>query len=285
MGKKSIKDTNAPKKPLTPYFAWQKENRPRVVKSMQVGYSFKELSQALAGEWKGLTDEQKKPFQDTYKTESEKYKKLYNAYKLTANYKAFQKTKAAAKVQDVKGAKFKKDPNAPKRPLSGYFMFLGDKRETVKAQYPDLSHKECLGKMGGMWKELSDADKKVFNDKAALAKKEYAVELAKYKESDEYKSYQEEKASFTKSKKDKLKLAKKRARTDDAGDWKPTKKAKKSKKKSPKKAKKSKKSKSGKPKAPKKSSKKSRRSLVSKKKSKKSKKGKKGVRKAKKSSS
>jgi len=280
-----IKDVNAPKKPLTPYFAWQNQNRNRIKKSMHVNYSFEELSQAFSKEWKGLSAEEKQPFEETYKSEQETYKRLFTAYKLTANYKAFQTKKAEAKVADVKGAKFKKDPNAPKKPLTGYFLFLGAKRDTVKAQNPDLSHKAALKKLGAMWSEMSDSAKKEYNDKAALAKKEYLVELAKYKETEEYKSYTEEKTEWQTAKKTKLKLVRKRARTDPDGEFQPTKKRKKSKKspkKSPKKSKKkSKKSKkSGKPKAPKKASKKSRKSLLPKKKSKKARKA---VRKAKKS--
>ena len=32
----------------------------------------------------------------------------------------------------------KKDPNAPKRPLSGYFLFMGDKRAEVREKNPDF---------------------------------------------------------------------------------------------------------------------------------------------------
>lgn len=272
-----VKDPNGPKKPLTAYFAFTKQNRARIVKSMPVNYSFKQLAQAMSKEWKGLEEAEKTPFNETYKTEMERYKKLFNAYKLTANYKAFEKQKAASAVTDVKASKFKKDPNAPKKALSGYFMFLDAKRDIVKSSNPDLSHKECLKKLGAMWTEMSDTDKKVYQDKAATAKEAYEKVLDKYKKTAEYKSYQEEKAEWQQAKKSKLKLVKKRAaREDPDADWqsedeRPTKRAKRAKKKSPKKAKKkSKKSnkgkKSGKPKAPKKKT--ARKSLVSKKKSK-----------------
>ena len=32
----------------------------------------------------------------------------------------------------------KKDPNAPKRPMSAYFLFMGDKRAEVREKNPDF---------------------------------------------------------------------------------------------------------------------------------------------------
>ena len=32
----------------------------------------------------------------------------------------------------------KKDPNAPKRPMSAYFLFMGDKRAKVREKNPDF---------------------------------------------------------------------------------------------------------------------------------------------------
>lgn len=39
----------------------------------------------------------------------------------------------------AKPAKAKKDPNAPKRPLSAYMFFSQDQRTTVKDENPDAS--------------------------------------------------------------------------------------------------------------------------------------------------
>ena len=32
----------------------------------------------------------------------------------------------------------KKDPNAPKRPMTAYFLFMGDKRAEVREKNPDF---------------------------------------------------------------------------------------------------------------------------------------------------
>ena len=67
-------------------------------------------------------------------------------------------TKRAAKKE---GGKKKKDPNAPKRAKSAYFIFCEDKRPEIKSKYPDLKMTDVSKKLGEAWKELTANDKKV----------------------------------------------------------------------------------------------------------------------------
>lgn len=242
---KKLKDPNAPKRPTSAYFAWAKDNRERVIKTMPVGYSISELGKAQGLAWKKVDEETKKKYEEDFKKKSETYKKLMNAYKQTTDYANFQKQKNEAKVEAVQKTKFRKDENAPKRPMTAYFLWMADNRATVAAKHVGQPAKVITKELGVMWKSVSDEDKKPYEEKAKAAKEEYAKALEKYKESAEYKTYTEEKAEFSKSRKTKLTKAKKRARGED--EWSPKKKAKRS-KKSPK---------SKKPKAPKKASKKS----------------------------
>ena len=57
--------------------------------------------------------------------------------------------------------KAKKDPNAPKKPLSGYMLWLQDNREGIKRKNPGISVTEVSKKAGVMWKALASIDKKV----------------------------------------------------------------------------------------------------------------------------
>jgi len=243
---KKPKDANAPKKPLSVYFAWAQANRQRITKSMPVNYSIADLARAQSKEWKELSEEAKKEYQETYDQEMVTYKKLLNAYKQTNNYAMHLKKVKEYNVENAKNAKFRKDENAPKKYQSAYFLWMADQREGLTAQ--GLGHKEVLKKCGELWKNVTAEEKKPYEDKAAIAKKAYAVELEKYKKTDDYKQYTADKAEFMKQRSEKIKKAKKRARDDD-DDAPPKKKAKKSKAKKTKKAKKSKSPKS-KPKAP-----------------------------------
>merc|ERR1712243_108260 len=60
------------------------------------------------------------------------------------------KEKKEKKEKKKKG----KDPNAPKRPMSAYFLFMNDNRETVQSENPGMKIGEIsklLGQSGLKW--------------------------------------------------------------------------------------------------------------------------------------
>ena len=61
--------------------------------------------------------------------------------------------------------KMKKDPNAPKKPLSPYFLFWQDERLKVKAQFPDYSITEEAKEVGRRWKVIDPALKQAYQQK------------------------------------------------------------------------------------------------------------------------
>lgn len=61
---------------------------------------------------------------------------------------------AKSKAGAGKKKKVKKDPNAPKRPMASYFLWMGDIRESVKAENPEATIGELGKLMGAKWKEL-----------------------------------------------------------------------------------------------------------------------------------
>ena len=55
-----------------------------------------------------------------------------------------------------------KDPNAPKKPLSGYMLYCKQMRQQVTDENPELKSKEIVSKIASMWRELSDEEKAQF---------------------------------------------------------------------------------------------------------------------------
>ncbi|KAG8144610.1 putative High-mobility group box 3 protein [Naja naja] len=70
----------------------------------------------------------------------------------------------------AKGGKKKKDPNAPKRPPSGFFLFCSEFRPKIKSTNPGISIGDVAKKLGEMWNNLSDSEKQPYNNKAAKLK-------------------------------------------------------------------------------------------------------------------
>ncbi|ODM98071.1 FACT complex subunit SSRP1 [Orchesella cincta] len=72
-----------------------------------------------------------------------------------------------------------KDPNAPKRPMSGYFIWLNSNRESLKKKFPGLSLTEFTKKAGEEWKKMEDKTK--WEAKAKEAKEDYEEQMKEYK--------------------------------------------------------------------------------------------------------
>merc|ERR1712020_324495 len=78
------------------------------------------------------------------------------------------------------GQRKKKDPNAPKRPMSAYFLFMNATRPTVRKENPDASIGEVAKILGKMWGEIEPEDKAKYDKDAAAAKKKWEAEKAAY---------------------------------------------------------------------------------------------------------
>lgn len=68
--------------------------------------------------------------------------------------------------------------SVPKRNKNAYMFFVADKREEVKNSNPDLKHKEIVAKLGELWREMSEEEKKPYEKQAAADKERYAKEKA-----------------------------------------------------------------------------------------------------------
>ncbi|BGP03262.1 Non-histone chromosomal protein 6B [Rhodotorula toruloides] len=78
------------------------------------------------------------------------------------------------------GGRAKKDPNAPKRPLSAYMHFSQDQRSVVKEENPDVTFGEIGKILGAKWKELPEDERKPYEEKASADKSRYEKEKAAY---------------------------------------------------------------------------------------------------------
>lgn len=88
--------------------------------------------------------------------------------------------KSVKKPRAAKGSKKEKDPNAPKKNQSGYMIFCSENRAVVKEENPDATFGELGKLLGQKWKELDEAAKKPYADKAETDKKRYEREKAAY---------------------------------------------------------------------------------------------------------
>ena len=74
-----------------------------------------------------------------------------------------------------------KDPNAPKRPCSSYFLFMQQEREALKIANPDATNAEFSKLLGGRWRAMSNDEKAPYIALAAKAKADYTLAMSSYK--------------------------------------------------------------------------------------------------------
>ncbi|VVB17490.1 unnamed protein product [Arabis nemorensis] len=83
----------------------------------------------------------------------------------------------AKRLRKTKDEKKSSNSNKPKRPLTAFFIFMGDFRKTFKEENPSSNVKDVAKQGGEKWKSLTEEEKKVYLDKAAELKAEYNKSL------------------------------------------------------------------------------------------------------------
>ncbi|KAM9333315.1 high mobility group protein B1a [Pholidichthys leucotaenia] len=128
--------------------------------------NFADFSRKCSERWKSMTSKEKGKFEDLAKQDKIRYEKEMMNY------------------TPPKGGKRKKkmkDPNAPKRPPSAFFVFCSDKRPMLKAENPGLTIGEVAKKLGEMWSNISPEEKQPYEEKACKLKSKYEKDVAAYR--------------------------------------------------------------------------------------------------------
>ncbi|XP_060627929.1 FACT complex subunit SSRP1 [Anolis sagrei] len=113
-----------------------------------------------------------------------------------------EKKKPAKKAKIVKERKPRKkqtegkkmkDPNAPKRPLSAYMLWLNANRDKIRSESPGMSVTDVSKKAGELWKAMTKEKKEEWDRKAEDAKKDYEKAMKDYNEGGKSESSKKEK--------------------------------------------------------------------------------------------
>ncbi|XP_059485979.1 high mobility group protein 20A-like [Neocloeon triangulifer] len=86
-----------------------------------------------------------------------------------------------------------KDAAAPKHPISGYFRFMNDHRDRIKAENPKANFTMITKILAAEWSKMGPADKQQYLEAAEQDKERYSKELEAYKQTDVYKMFAKKK--------------------------------------------------------------------------------------------
>ncbi|XP_048647213.1 high mobility group protein B3-like [Marmota marmota marmota] len=138
---------------------WKKKKK----KNPEVPVNVVEFSKYYSDRWKTMSGKEKSKFDEMAKVDKVRYNREMKDY------------------EPAKGGKKKKDPNAFKRPPSGFFLFCSDFHPKIKSTSPGISIGDVAKKLGEMWNNLSGSKKQPYITKAAKLKEKYEKDVADYK--------------------------------------------------------------------------------------------------------
>lgn len=214
---KKPKDVNAPKKSPTAYFLFTAKVRAEV-QAANPDLKITEIAKVLGQKWKGISEEERKQYQDEANKLKEQHKITVENYKKSELYQAYiQKVAAWQQTQDDQKREEKrvldqekadrpkvslprkpKDPNAPKKPLTAYLLFSGSVRAQCREENPELKMTQIAGVIGNKWKALSEEEQKKWSDLSAKQKEEYKSVIADYQKSEHFAAFKAKMADWEK---------------------------------------------------------------------------------------
>lgn len=154
-----------PKKPLTPYFRFMREQRPKILAEYPQ-FGTIDLVRVLSKRWNEADAAIKKRLQDDYKREQQQFVEIRAKYeaKITNEQRAELK-QLKQDIQDGKDRRMMrkriKELGRPKKPASAFILFLVRER-TNSPQTPKQTYREWHQKCTEKWTRLSDKEKEMY---------------------------------------------------------------------------------------------------------------------------
>lgn len=138
--RKTFRDSNAPKAPLTGYVKFLTEQREKV-RAENPELSFPEVTKLLGAQWSKLSSEEKQRYLDEADKDKERYMLELEAYQKTDTYRSFLKKQAERKRKNLEnpngfdsisnGIELCAEDDLYCKPCNQYFNNLHNKREHI----------------------------------------------------------------------------------------------------------------------------------------------------------
>jgi hypothetical protein len=181
----------SPKKALSP---WMFFNTDFVTRARAKDQSLKpaELFKQASEKWKTISDKEKAQFEKMAEEDKIRHEKQV-AEREKKGYFTLEDKSKSTDPENAKLFKKKKSKDAdeddgheeilqPKRAISAYIYFSQEFIEQARKSHPDKKQSEYMGMAGSKWSEMSESQKKPYNDMNAVDKvrqEKQEAELAK----------------------------------------------------------------------------------------------------------
>lgn len=166
------KAPNAPKRFKSSYICFFMAKQPEIKKELGDEATVSNISKRSAEMWKNLSTEERQHWDEVAAKDKQRF--------------MIEKSQYTGPWQ-VPWKRAKKDPSAPKRPMSAFLYFSQGRRSQIKADNPDMRNTQVSRILGEMWRNLSDEERKPHVEKERKEREKYKIAIAEWKKEHEAK--------------------------------------------------------------------------------------------------
>ncbi|XP_065371799.1 transcription factor A, mitochondrial isoform X2 [Calliphora vicina] len=174
-----------PKKPLTPYFRFMKEQRPKI-QAENPKISIVDIVRQVSKQWVTADASLKQRLQEEYKKEQQKYVETRTKYdaKITdeqrSQLKELKQEQIDAKERRMMRKRIK-ELGRPKKPASAFLRFIAKER-IATPQTEKETFREWHQKATAKWGTLTDEQKNVYIMESRKELEKYKIEISLWEE-------------------------------------------------------------------------------------------------------
>jgi len=155
------------------------------------------VSKIVSSEWKNLSNERRKCWQEMAKEDKERFETERKNYK------------GPWVVPTKQRGPRKKNPWAPKRPVSAFFTYSNSRKASLRRKNPSLTNADLSRLLSIKWKELPTEERQKYLDEEAKSLAKHKVAMKEFfekekQEKEQQKAEQEEAADCQKRKEEKV---------------------------------------------------------------------------------
>jgi hypothetical protein len=166
------KAPQAPKRFKSSYICFFVAKQDEIKKELGGAANVSSVSKRSAAKWRNLTAEERLHWDEVAAKDKQRY--LAEKAMYTGPWQVPQK-------------RARKDPSAPKRPMSAFLYFSQSRRQEIKEKNPEMRNTEISQELGKMWRESPEEERAPHVGREKIERQKYKVEMAKWKKEQEEK--------------------------------------------------------------------------------------------------
>jgi len=170
-----IKAPQAPKRFKSSYICFFMSQQPHIKQELGETASVSDISKRSAELWRNLPPEERVHWDDVAAKDKHRY--LMEKSQYTGPWQVTKK-------------KIKKDPSAPKRPMSAFLHFSLGRRQSIRDQNPDMVNTEVSRVLGEQWRNATEEEKEPFIQREKIERERYKTAIAEWRTENEHKKKQ-----------------------------------------------------------------------------------------------